>query len=1465
MLHNIIHISDIHIRTGDSNKSRYNEYINVFNNLYESIALQPSIINKSAVIVITGDIFHDKNKIGPSGIKIATYLLQKLSTLADIIIIRGNHDYRQDFPNEPDMISALISYKIPNVYYLDTSGIHIHKNISFGLVTIQETLLYGSTSGITNNLPNFPKPESSTNYKIAMFHGTINGTTLQNGLQTTLHGYPIEWFQNGYDAILLGDIHLQQVKRASIIDNTPSSLPHTTICQTYTYNKEIPWGYSGSLIQQDFGEPIKGHGYILWNLQDKIIHIYHIKNSVGLIKLHFNGNIDDIEVEHKQYIKPITKSAPLHKIITTKWFPDNLHIRVSGNNITSEDLRLITQKIQSYGKSVLSITKNTLSKTLQELTNSDKNSKETSDILDINSSDKLIQYIQTLITHENKTLKSNKWKQWLINPEILIIPTDNIPDTIVSKLQSKLSTIEKNIAKFNEEFDKVKTHQIITGKLTLNKLEWNWVLNYKNANVFDFDTNTQSISILNAQNGNGKSNFLEIICIALFGEGFPSRHNKNYSANIICDKKPNGVMASTKITFTLNNTLYILERSMRNNSLKRSIKFEDVILYNFTNDTKNIIHQKSVAVDKWVELNIGKCDTYLMSAMLSQNSDSDFFSLDHSEQKKLLDRVLSLEHINALQKLLKDTSTYYKTCADLIESYYDGVKSKTQVVDQKYITELNECQKELETLSQTKNDLYTKWNMVSDKSLSEIKNIHHLETTILNLQQKIKSCPTNNKNEIIQRIQTLISLINTRTNEIYKFHSFSDLDSKEIDQQYQFNSELIENTIAEYDLDLKQHPYFKKGEFSLYEPITHILSRIVDEFGFEDDNSIDTIKEFINNFETWNKIQIKKFAQDKKYFENNSEIENLQLKINSLIFTIQNNPNLISDLSKRIDKLKKQHKKITKEKDLCSDRRPNKPTKTNEWIQHTYQRIIQFGNLDSLLITKKQIQTSIQQIPILSIKIHNLVHKISEYLKYIKDCSEFPFNPDCNACHQQPWRTKYDSIFNELPILQNELQALEAELNSLHYSEISIPLSYTNYTSYLKDLDKEFNNICQNISEIELYNTESTSWINWEKWSTEYDTYKKQYDKLSSEINNLETQKRSLEISLERARFDKQQLQSNLETIQSKKHEYDEYLTQLQEQIVEYNLNKKKLEWYWYSTLYEYRSHINVYLAYKSFEKEQFEEEKKDLELVLTKILEKETYIKELEENTKLFLAYPHWIRWNELHLTEKSLNLKITELQVILKGDSIGKNLCDELLNNIKDDYDDITYIATAFNGYHSWLYSDTIGPIIQLRVNAVLELICEDRPLFLECEWLDTIDTLSWFIRDGSSRVIIQKASGFQRFIVGIAMRVAINQIGLSRVRYTELFIDEGFTACDSDNLERVPAFLRGLLRFYNSIYLATHLEDLKLCADKHIFIKRDDDGLSQIQYGATELIKEIATVATVAKKRGRPPKNSIIVSRV
>ena len=1469
MIHNIIHISDIHIRSGDSKKARYDEYISVFNNLAESVAEQSSILNKSAVIVITGDIFHDKNRIGPSGLEAATYLLQKLAPLATVIIIRGNHDYRQDHPCEHDMISALVSYNIPNVIYFDRTDVHKFQNIYFGLTAIQDTLLYGSTSGIANNLPPFPVVNSVTGctdvgtYKVALFHGTINGCTLQNGSKTTRDGYPIDWFK-GYDAILLGDIHLQQVSRASIIDNTSCTLPHTSICQTYSYNDQIPWGYSGSLLQQDFGETIKGHGYVLWNLHDKSIHVFHIKNNYGMIKIHFNGNVDELEIEHKQYIKPITRMAALHKIITTKWFPDKLHIRVFGDNITAEDLRSISHKIQSYGKTVLTITKKILNKNTPQLTTDTQ--KDSPDILSINSTDSLIEFIQNKLVTDNKQLSSDKWKQWILHPETLLIPLEYIPDNIASKLKSKANIIEKSAKEYIDEFEKIQTQQIITGNLILHKLEWNWVLNYKNNNVFDFDKNTKNISVINAKNGNGKSNFFEIICIALFGEGFPSRHNTNYSSTIICDKKPAGIMASTRITFSLNDARFILERTMRHNTSKRTIKFEDVTLYSVVDDTNSIMHQKDGAVSAWIDLNIGKCSTYLMSTMLTQSADSDFFSLDHKSQRELLDRVLSLDHINSLKKLLKDATLYYKYAIESIEIYYAGQTHRdVYVVDQKHIDNLAKYKNDLDLINQSIHDNNHKWNMCSEKDLYVVHDIQSLHSRISQLQTTIKSLPLHTIEYLTSKIVETANSIKTTENELSKFHSFSDLDP--VRGGVSMCGGILEH-ISHHLLNLQQHPFYKG--YNIYEDISIIHKMINTTHKNNDDNS-DLIK-IIYDFETWNRLQTELFDRDRTYFENESELQKLHDKINLLIVSIQQFPDKIVTCRKKLDKLRKIGSKLAKDKDMCLDKKPNKPTKDKKWLDSVNAHILEYGDLDEHLAIKQFIVSSIRQIPIVCNNIQSGVQKIAEYERYIQECADYHFNNECWACKKQPWKSKYDTIYNTLPTLKTDVTTLESELAALQYDGVDCELIFSDYKPYMTELEEYLEIISGHITDIKLYIIDIKSWNDSHEWTAEYDTVKLQYDTAMNDISQCDSEKNNLESNYEKARLEKLQLQTRHENIMSKKHEYELYLGQKGTRDASKNEAQYKLEYNWFNTLYSYRTSISSFVKHNNTLMASEHLKKAEFEQLLTMVEERDRCSKELVALNAVYEAYPFWQECKKLEASRIQTTRMINELEVIIKGTHItalgtGDTQmlkCLELLSTFKLDNHDIIYISDAFIGYREWLYINSIGPIIQNKVNGILEMMCDDRPLYVDCEWLDKIETVSWFIRDGESRVIIQKASGFQRFIIGIAMRVAINQIGLSRIRFNELFIDEGFTACDADNLERVPEFLRGLLRFYSSIYLATHLEDIKGCADKQILIKRDATGLSQIQYGDPEMILEVEDAAK-GKKKGRPTKNSIIVTKV
>jgi hypothetical protein len=55
------------------------------------------------------------------------------------------------------------------------------------------------------------------------------------------------------------------------------------------------------------------------------------------------------------------------------------------------------------------------------------------------------------------------------------------------------------------------------------------------------------------------------------------------------------------------------------------------------------------------------------------------------------------------------------------------------------------------------------------------------------------------------------------------------------------------------------------------------------------------------------------------------------------------------------------------------------------------------------------------------------------------------------------------------------------------------------------------------------------------------------------------------------------------------------------------------------------------------------------------------------------------------------------------------------------------------------------------------------------------------------------------------------------------------------------------------YDSIYLATHLDELKICADSQIVIDRDASGLSQIKSGSVSA----SVVSVEPKKKGRPSK--------
>ena len=1458
MLTSIVHLSDIHIRIGDAVKSRYHEYNAVFANLFESLTQHTSIKNKTTIIVITGDMFHHKNKVEPYALELAITLLQGLASLAPVYIIRGNHDYRQDLPTEHDMISALMSYHIHNVTYLDKTDIYTVQNIFIGLVAIQDTLLYGSTSGISSSLPSFPvPPKVDGHYSVALFHGSISGSTLQNGtsVNPTLHGYPIEWFQ-GYDAILLGDIHVQQLKRSTVIESKKESLPTSTHSQTYSYSSPSPWGYPGSLIQQDFGESIFGHGYVIWDLQNRLIHTYHVHNTFGFVKLRIQDHLGQIDVLHRD-ISNNPLFVPIESVISEKWFPSTINVSITGSHTNLENITYVSDYLHKHGRTILQIKQPTEVESERKM----EETSETSDTSDtsltkINSLDLLIEYIQNTI-QVNKLSISDVWKVWLKHPENMIISVDHLPETISKKITDKSDKIMKLSSKYMEDFERVQTKTFVSGSVHFHYMEWSWILNYKQSNRFNFDTHEKHISILNSKNGHGKSNFLETICISLFGEGFPSRYNKNYSAGIICDKKPHGVMASTVIVFTLNAKKYTLKRVLKNNNDKRAINFFEVILSEHT-DTSTILHQGQNAVSQWIDTNIGSVSTYLMSAMLSQNADSDFFSLDKSKQKILLDQILSLDHINSLQTLLKSSILYYKSITELIESYYDGISQKS-VADPVIVEKLANSKSELSQLQSTSKKLHSEWNHVPESKLYSVRDIHALQTEYNALQSQIASITSYNMDDMIQQKNELLSKQSSYQKSLSVLHPFSDLrDHSAKSLLDTLPKDVINDTymdqLALYKNDLEAHPYFNKSDFSIYTDIDIIFSHIKEKYQIIDEIALKTV---VDEFKTWEKIHASKFSEDKSYSENDIM---LQTKIKELHKIVEDSTSMIQSISKNTTRLKKQIAKLRKEKDLLSENRPNKPTVGLQWIEHFKQDIPLHGSLEDAIQRRDALSDSIQQIPTLCNQITTLRSKIYDIDNYVQECNNVPFNPKCSSCKKQGWKIKYDSYLKERPDLQTALdQAIQTLLSYSDKSELS--LTPETYLEYISKLNQTLQQTTKYISSYEIYVRENTLYEEYTHWNALYDTLKNKLDPLEIEYDSYEKQLKHHNDTIARASNDKHLCESKLARIQLRRSEYESYQTEYIHRSKEYSLAHDQLVLSWFHKLYNYREMITLCIDSLTQQICVKDEEIEDITQVMQNTMLKSSLTTQASHMRGILDAYPSWIAWKECTTKEKELSLLIRELETQLRGTSLQSTDQSPIIRTIENakQYAHISsWLGSLFEDYRKWLYTSYISPMIHTKVNNVLSMISDDN-LLLDSDWLDAIDTLSWFIKNRSSRVIIEKASGFQRFIVGIAIRVTFHQIGFCRISYDQLFIDEGFTTCDTDNLEKVPAFLKGLLQFYNSIYLVTHLEDLKSCTDHHIYISRDTEGLSQIIHGPDNSVMTVTNEPI--KKRGRPPKTKVV----
>lgn len=272
MIKKIFHVSDLHLPNALDDRP-YNEMIELF---LAELYKKTSKLNKDEFrIVLAGDIFQQKIKASNESKEMFHNMLNFLNAMGKTIVIAGNHDLLMNNKSKMDSISPTFAIKgvFENVIYLDKqldykSGVIVDDNVIWCLYSIFDD--YRKPEKMIELREMYPEHKI-----IGLYHGNLNGAVTDIGRSMT-DGIGYDNFEQ-CDCVMAGHIHKYQMLK----------------------HKGIPLVYSGSLFQQNSGENISKHGYVIWNLEDMSHKHVEVTNKHRILKFRINS-YDDVSNDDEQ-------------------------------------------------------------------------------------------------------------------------------------------------------------------------------------------------------------------------------------------------------------------------------------------------------------------------------------------------------------------------------------------------------------------------------------------------------------------------------------------------------------------------------------------------------------------------------------------------------------------------------------------------------------------------------------------------------------------------------------------------------------------------------------------------------------------------------------------------------------------------------------------------------------------------------------------------------------------------------------------------------------------------------------------------------------------------------------------------------------------------------------------------------------------------------------------------------------
>ena len=1477
VLTHIFHLSDLHIRNGDNTYSRYEEYKEVFKNTIASIKKQIEVLElffDNFIIVITGDIFHNKSVIGNYGLIMYRKFIQALSDVGRTYIISGNHDYDQSDINKPSLVYST-TFAIPNVFVLNTTTSFIIDDIGISFVSIDETLDNYRNSGRLQDLPPFPTISGNVRYKLALFHGSFAAAKLYNGktVEDTFNPYPLEWVSD-FDYVLLGDIHKRQV----------FSYKNKTIC-----------GYAGSLIQQNFGEDIVNHGYLIWDLYNKDIKKVNVYNDKGFINIRENDDSAANTANKDIMIRINGKyERRLEDYIRDNIdiIPKNLDIK-RFSNINIFNLKSILEKYNI--KYVITEKIDNLNNFAHNQSHNISCTKDT----DISSScyeeiinnDALINYFKPLLTSENLLLLNNIIK----NKELLLIDVDNYPEEL-----------REECLKINKELMAVINTCNITDDTTITPkslykiryLEWEGLLCYENKNWLNMTDLDSKIFMVKGQNGTGKSAIYDILLLAIWGENTKKNpltsgvvnHNKSkgytiIDIDILRDSKSDASYASDSIEVI--DTYRIVRNYTRKNAGNKLLVSNTIIYKKIAHTGKVEIIKKDTACNNEIAILFGSIEDFLATSMITQNIDCDILKMDFKSTLELIDKSFNIEYIYNLYNVFNKTINKYKGLQKYIESKKDVYEKLllTSNYTENHEEEIEQMKKDLEILKNSNSAFVEEYNnknsILSNRNIElstnacykyealknkinleklvsqdiyyiKVKRLAELEfilkgKNIIELSKVSLEAYCDNK-EIIEITKPCdISIINNEHKYLNEyFDIFDDNNSK-----YNTNDE---NDVIECLENLK-------NEYDDLEILAKSLIAEKPNKATKIDKPIKARKECLNN--------IKKIFGSLEYMDEIIEttgclnlniksgaIEDLSLECyNKCLEDKENIKNKVDDYNNRLKNNEALFDKCFKEQENIQN--VSMPPASCEINCENADKVmgeiekIDYNYIDGFL---KENEESVEKYKDIMKELRETEEdrlKYAEELRLFENNEEYHFNPSCEYCCKRSWVSRIKELRIIIDRYDNDINKIKNKLNiNVNYEELidkmetyknmkdryDILQEWCEYFKYKEKRDKLNEKLNKLIENKKKYNriisegTKELENINKYVWS-----YYKKAKELREHLDNI--------INYEKYRAWEIKYIENtnrMNDIDRNMKEYADianYNKNIKPRIIAYrslvdSYNKWKL----------YNDYINVihsreYLEIKEIQENYINNEIYKSYSEVKPIIERVLELKEIiNDSEKTIIKQRDYITEKAAIFNYNSANIKsLNELRDILEKINNMLTILDTIIINFQD--------------FRINLYDNVVLKKLLRNTNKMLKNICHSITKPFELDYITNVSRdmihINWLIKnvnigcggsgggggggggggDNNKQIIsINQASGFQQFVISLALRLCL--FGNNKAICKQLYIDEGFVSFDKYNLSIVPNFLKSLLAYFDTIVIVSHIDLIQDSID-------DSECIAEINY--------------------------------